>query len=63
MKAKDRIGRTAKIIQKFTGKEEALCYQIAERIYADVLAPAIDEEMDRWLMCAYSDYDPDKLDS
>jgi hypothetical protein len=63
MKAKDRIGLISKIIQKFTGTEEAISFQIAERIYADVVAPAIDQEMDRWLMCAYSDYDPDKLDS
>ena len=63
MKSKDAIGRIAKIIQKFTGTELVVCEQIAERIYADVVSVCVNDEMDRWLMVAYAEFDPDKLDS
>ena len=57
MKAQDVIARTAKIIMKMANMEEAKAYQIAERIYADVVSGAIDEEVNRWAMFVYSDTD------
>lgn len=57
MKAKDAIGRIAKIIMKLGNIEEPVAFRIAERVYADVVAAQVTEELDRWFMVVYSDND------
>lgn len=60
-KAKLAIDQMVKLIQKDTGAENAKAYLLAQKLWVEVVATAIDDELNRWFAVVYSDND--KLDS
>jgi len=59
MKRQDAIKRIKRIIDDMAGGvlSDSLTEHLAERIYIDVMAPAVDEECSKWIGFGFAHHD------
>jgi len=61
MKRKEAESRIIRLLSSYLDESEDVFAYLAEKIYADVVAPSVDDERGLWITCAARHESPESL--